>query len=42
MTDQTEERIAIMTTDGGCTEEEAVQYVNSEECKASMDEWNTR
>lgn len=38
----TEERKAIMVVCGNCSEEEAEAYVNSEEYKTSMQEWDDR
>ena len=39
----TEERKAIMVVCGNCSEEEAEEaYVNSEEYKTSMQEWDDR
>ena len=34
-----EERLAIMTVCGNCTEEEAQRYVDSDEYRESMREW---
>jgi len=37
-----EERLAIMTVCGNCTEEEAQRYVDSDEYRESMRAWDAR